>query len=112
MTRLNNEQLTELGNKQLKGVWSYIGFGAPEKLGNNLSEFIKALKSGDSVITDNYIGDASADLAEELQDRLDEEIDSDEYAELSIYINPTVNDFMELNTGVGLSPETYLEGFI
>ena len=52
--------------EQLKGIYFYNGFNKPNKLADNLSDFMDDLKNKDTVLTTNYLGDVSDELLDEL----------------------------------------------
>lgn len=100
--------------EQLKGIYFYNGFNEPDKLADNLSDFMKDLKSKDTVLTTNYLGDISKDLLAELTDTLqdnraiDDDISNVLYS-YSLFYNPTIKDFQTININrYGLDKNEYL----
>ena len=115
-TALTVDELKRMGAsmEQLKGIYFYNGFNEPEKLADNLSDFMKDLKSKDTVLTTNYLGDISKDLLAELTDTLqdnraiDDDISNVLYS-YSLFYNPTIKDFQTININrYGLDKNEYL----
>ena len=77
-------------NQSIKAYF-YNGFNEPELIATDIEE----LKN--TIIYDNYIGDASKDLLEDINSCTSIEDLKEELAYYDIYINPTKQDFIEAN---------------
>ena len=104
--------------EQLKGIYFYNGFNEPNKLANNLSDFMNDLKNKDTVLTTNYLGDVSDELLDELtyvakdNRTIDDDINNALYS-YSLFYNPTIKDFQNININrYGLKKNEYLADFI
>ena len=99
---------------KLNGIYSYAGFGKPEKVANSLNELVKLLQSGELVISDNYTGGANSDIIEMIEDeRKDLELLHDDLACYNLFIDPLISEFQEINThSYGLDANCYLTDFI
>ena len=93
-------------NQSIKAYF-YNGFNEPELIATDIEE----LKN--TIIYDNYIGDASKDLLEDINSCASIEDLKEELAYYDIYINPTKQDLIEANKAWfepdGL--ESYLENW-
>ena len=100
-----------LKNKQLKGVYTYNGFGSPKKIADDVRGLLNDLKAGDTTICSNYLGNLSSDLIEELELYLNEGWDvEDLLPEFSLFKDPAISEFIDLNIyRYGLEPLTYLD---
>lgn len=104
--------------QQLKGIYFYNGFNKPNKLADNLSDFMNDLKNKDTVLTTNYLGDVSDELLDELtyvakdNRTIDDDINNALYS-YSLFYNPTIKDFQNININrYGLEKNEYLADFI
>ena len=104
--------------QQLKGIYFYNGFNKPNKLADNLSDFMNDLKNKDTVLTTNYLGDVSDELLDELtyvakdNRTIDDDINNALYS-YSLFYNPTIKDFQNININrYGLEKNEYLTDFI
>ena len=93
-------------NQSIK-AYLYSGFKEPELIATNIEE----LKN--IIISDNYIGDDSKDLVEDINSCASIEDLKEELAYYDIYINPTKQDFIEANKAWFKpdSLEVYLENW-
>lgn len=93
-------------NQSIKAYF-YNGFNDPELIATDIEE----LKN--TIIYDNYIGDASKDLLEDINSCASIEDLKEELVYYDIYINPTKQTFIEANKAWfepdGL--ESYLENW-
>src|SRR5699024_5430691 len=88
--------------QQLKGIYFYNGFNKPNKLADNLNDFMDDLKNKNTVLTTNYLGDVSNDLLDELTETLeDDQITNDDITNIlydySLFYNPTIKAFQDIN---------------
>ena len=104
--------------EELKGIYFYNGFNKPNKLADNLSDFMNDLKNKDTVLTTNYLGDVSDELLDELtyvakdNRTIDDDINNALYS-YSLFYNPTIKDFQNININrYGLEKNEYLADFI
>jgi len=77
-------------NQSIKAYF-YNGFEEPELIATDIEE----LKN--TIIYDNYIGDVSKNLLEDINSCANIEDLKEELAYYDIYINPTKRDFIEAN---------------
>jgi len=77
-------------NQSIKAYF-YNGFKEPELIATD----IKGLKN--TIIYDNYTGDASKDLLEDINSCTSMDDLKEELVDYDIYINPTKKDFIEAN---------------
>ena len=102
----------------LQGVYFYNGFNKPEKLADNLNDFITDLKNKETGLTDNYKGDISKDIENELTEILEdtsasEQDINDTLYSYSLFYKPTVKVFQDININrYGLRKNEYLTDFI
>ena len=99
---------------KLNGIYSYVGFGKPEKLANSLNELVKLLQSDELFISDNYLGEGNSDIIEMIEDeRNDLELLHDDLILYNLWLDPLVSEFQEINThSYGLDKNCYLTDFI
>lgn len=104
--------------ERLKGVYFYNGFNKPSKLADNLNDFMNDLSNKDTTLTDNYLGDVSDELLDELtyvtkdNRAIDDDINNALYS-YSLFYNPTIKDFQNININrYGLEKNEYLADFI
>src|SRR5699024_5137351 len=57
----------------LKGIYFYNGFNKPSKLADNLNDFMNDLSNRDTTLSDNYLGDITGALLDELTELLSDE---------------------------------------
>lgn len=104
--------------ERLKGVYFYNGFNKPKKLADNLDELINDLRNKDTVLTDNYLGDITDDLRDELTELLNDDSMSERdinnvLYDYSIFYKPTIKVFQDININrYGLGKNEYLADFI
>ena len=99
---------------KLNGIYSYAGFGKPEKVARNIPELVKLLHSGELVITDNYTGGANSDIIEMIKDDYNDlELLHDDLVSYNLWLDPLISEFQEINThSYGLDKNCYLTDFI
>lgn len=102
--------------KQLKGIYFYNGFNAPEKIADDICDFMKDLKNKDTTISSNYLGDLTSELESELSFNIenygtDERDINNLLYDYSFFYNPSTEDFQNININrYGLDKNEYLKG--
>lgn len=99
---------------KLNGIYFYDGFYKPEKVADSLNELVKLLKSGELVISDNYLGEGNSDIIELIEDeRNDLELLHDDLVYFNLWLDPLISEFQEINvSSFGLDKDCYLTDFI
>lgn len=93
-------------------AYFYNGFGKPELLATNVTQLLTDVK-----ISDNYLGDMTAEvrtIVRDFKNNLDMESFKEELGYYQIFINPSLEELREenrrwFNSG---SLDTYLEEFL
>lgn len=102
----------------LKGIYFYNGFNKPSKLADNLNDLMTDLSNKDTTLTDNYKGDVTGALLDELTELLSDDGMSERdinnaLYDYSLFYNPTVKAFQDININrYGLKKNEYLTDFI
>lgn len=102
----------------LKGIYFYNGFNKPSKLADNLNDFMNDLSNKDTTLSDNYLGDITGALLDELTELLSDESMSERdinnaLYSYSLFYKPTIKMFQDININrYGLKENEYLTDFI
>ena len=102
----------------LKGIYFYNGFNRPSKLADNLNDFMNDLSNKDTTLSDNYLGDVTGALLDELTELLSDDSMSERdinnsLYDYSIFYKPTIKVFQDININrYGLKKNEYLTDFI
>lgn len=101
----------------LKGIYFYNGFNKPSKLADNLNDLMTDLSNKDTILSDNYLGDVTGALLDELTELLSDDSMSERdinnaLYDYSLFYNPTVKVFQDININrYGLKKNEYLTDF-
>ena len=104
--------------ERLKGVYFYNGFNKPKKLADNLNHFMNDLSNKDTTLSDNYLGDITGALLDELTELLNDDSMSERdinnaLYDYSLFYNPTIKVFQDININrYGLRKNEYLTDLI
>ena len=104
--------------ERLKGIYFYNGFNKPSKLADNLNELTDDLSNKDTVLTDNYLGDVTGALLDELTELLNDDSMSERdinnaLYDYSLFYKPTIKVFQDININrYGLRKNEYLTDLI
>lgn len=87
-------------------IYFYNGFGAPKLLATSLDEFKK-----DVTISNSYLGDTTEQAIEDLEFAIELNLSNEEIG-FNLYIDPTLDDFREVNRSYNLPQDTYLTDWL